>query len=368
MQPNLPRRYVSILIGLIALAWSGVAHAQEKTPTLPLTFLDRPLLVGIYEDPPFVIVADGNTWDGLSVQLWREMAEELGLSYQFVSVERNDVFAQVADGTLDLAIAAVATVEGEEVVDFTQSYLTTQLGTAELRNQTIYEVARAILSPRFLSTTFWVGVMIAIAGALLWFFEGRQHQDMYGERVHSGLWAGFWWAAVTLSTTGYGDIVPRSTMGRVIALLWMLLAMVITASLTATITSVITLNAGYRPVEFPAGLDGLHVGVIADSAAAQFLDIESISYRSFESAESGIKVLHKGEIDVFVDNVAVLRYLRSQSSTFLDLNIQTTGEQPHAYTFALAEESELLEPFNRLILARINSRQWQQVIHRFMPE
>jgi voltage-gated potassium channel len=50
-------------------------------------------------------------------------------------------------------------------------------------------------------------------------------------------WDGVWWAVVTVTTVGYGDIAPQSVGGQVIAVFVMLFGIAFLSVLTATIAT-----------------------------------------------------------------------------------------------------------------------------------
>lgn len=49
-----------------------------------------------------------------------------------------------------------------------------------------------------------------------------------------------WWAFVTVTTVGYGDIAPSTTSGRVVAVLVMLVGIAVTGLLTAHLAAYLT--------------------------------------------------------------------------------------------------------------------------------
>ena len=57
-----------------------------------------------------------------------------------------------------------------------------------------------------------------------------------GDRF-STVWDGLWWASTTVTTVGYGDIVPQSALGRAIAVALMFTGIGLVSILTASIAS-----------------------------------------------------------------------------------------------------------------------------------
>jgi voltage-gated potassium channel len=51
------------------------------------------------------------------------------------------------------------------------------------------------------------------------------------------VWLGLWWALQTVTTVGYGDVVPQNSAGRAIASFLLLGGLALLSVVTATITS-----------------------------------------------------------------------------------------------------------------------------------
>lgn len=92
------------------------------------------------------------------------------------------------------------------------------------------QVERKGLRPRdaaYVLGAFW-GVAVVVFGVL--------DRVVDPKTVHS-VWLGMWWAIQTVTTVGYGDIVPKQTVGKLIAGFLMLGGLSLIAVVTAAITS-----------------------------------------------------------------------------------------------------------------------------------
>ena len=65
---------------------------------------------------------------------------------------------------------------------------------------------------------------------------------------------GVWWAVVTFCTVGYGDVVPTSTFGRLVASLVMIFAITFITMVTALVTSALVTGEQRRREEADVAL------------------------------------------------------------------------------------------------------------------
>ena len=74
------------------------------------------------------------------------------------------------------------------------------------------------------SGVFTMGIMVFVAAALMYGVEHTAQPESFGTVGES-----LWWAVVTMTTVGYGDVYPVTTIGRMLAAVIMLLGVGIVA-------------------------------------------------------------------------------------------------------------------------------------------
>jgi len=91
-------------------------------------------------------------------------------------------------------------------------------------------IERAGLRPRdaaFLIASLWA-LAVVVFGVL---------ERIVDPKTFPSVWLGMWWAVQTVTTVGYGDVVPDQTTGRLLAAFLMLGGLSLIAVLTAAVTS-----------------------------------------------------------------------------------------------------------------------------------
>ena len=333
-------------VALICLLLCAVLPAQDT------------LRVGVTPMPPYTFSdADGH-WNGMALDLWRQVAGEEMLIYRIVDYPKEDsLLAALERGDIDVVLATPINGEDELKVDYLQAYHRSSLGLALPPTNSLLSVVTGLFTLQFFWIVVSLSVLLLIVGSAIYFLERNNNGDQFGgERTFwQGIGAGFWWAGVTMTTIGYGDKAPTSLPGRALAMLWMLVALAVTSSLTAAIISA---TDSSQVVEFPRELRDKQVGVVTDSPAGTFLTSRGQQFTTYDTPHQGLLGLEKGEIEVFVHDASALHH---QSAKYPNLraHIQETDAQPEAYAFAVRERSPLYEPLSRAVIDITTTSAWR---------
>jgi polar amino acid transport system substrate-binding protein len=346
------------------LAQAPQARAQGSGPPEA-----RELVIGTKVAPPFAMKAEDGTWRGISIDLWRRIANQLHLRYRFQETTLKGLIDGVADGSLDAAVAAL-TVTGprERVVDFTQPFYNAGLGIAVASDAGItwWPIIRNVFSFGFFRIAVVLFVASLAVGLFLWLIE-RHHNEHFGAH-RRGLGASVWWTAAAMTQIGgaaAGGKVPVTLPGRLLAMAWMITSVIVFASLTAALTSQYTLKHLRGPVNGEADLRYARVGAITGTETTEYLDRERIAYQVFADAEAGLSGLRKGQIDALVYDRPLLLWLVNERFSG-SLRVLDGTFDPQAYAIALPQGSDRRMPINVALLDAIRSDWWRETVFEYL--
>jgi len=312
------------------------------------------LRVGTKETPPFVERGADGQLQGPSLDLWRLIAGDLGASFELEERDLEGLFRGLEDGTLDVAVGALTiTAERERRIDFTHPFHTTGLAiaVAEGSGEGWFDIFVTVLTASFLRLVLAFAGLQLLFGLLMWLCERRSNPHFQGPTA-TGLGAGIWWSVVTMATVGYGDKVPVTGLGRVLAMTWMFVSLIVLTTLTASITTSLTLGSLEAQVSGPEDLGKLKVGAVAGTTGEVYLREMKLDYRSFADPRAGLAALEADVIEAFVHDEPILavEVARSYART-IELLPRTFQRQD--YAFALPTGSSLREPINQSLVRRI---------------
>jgi len=366
------RSMLAVTICWLALVCGPAAVAGRPASAAPSTGAAPPagamLRVGTKIAPPFVIKESDGSRTGLAIDLWRRVAVQTGYQSEFHEYDIDGLLHALESGEIDVAVAALTvTTERETRIDFCYPFHTAGLGIAVRAGGGSGWTAagRALLSPAFFKAVGALALVLLLAGALVWVFERRSNDEQFGGTPVHGLGNSFWWAAVTMTTVGYGDKAPRTLGGRLIALVWMFAGLIIVSGFTAAIASALTVGSLSQSINGVDDLSRRHVGTIGGTTSETWAAERSIDATAYTTVDEALAALADGRVDAVVHDRPILRYLAARMpGRPVEVLPQLIERQD--YAFAVAEHGELREPLNRAVLAAIESPDWPDVVEGYL--
>ena len=85
------------------------------------------------------------------------------------------------------------------------------------------------------------GVIVTATASIV--VIGGVAMRVFDHSEYGSVWLGMWWVLETVTTVGYGDVVPKAVIGRILTAVVMLWGIAFLAIVTAAITSVFVARA-----------------------------------------------------------------------------------------------------------------------------
>jgi polar amino acid transport system substrate-binding protein len=222
----------------------------------------------------------------------------------------------------------------------------------------------------FLSKAFVAGVgllfvVLLVVGTLFWLAERRRNSEHFPREPVQGIANGVWLALVTMTTVGYGDRVPISHAGRVIAGVWMIISLVCASSLTAGIATAFTLSElGRSTIARLDQLEGRRVAVVLGTTGADLAKSQGARLVRTGKLADAVARVEAGAADAVVFDRPMLQYyLQRHPET--DLELSRGAWTPQGYGFAVNGD-HLVQALDVALLEVQESGQARKITERWL--
>ena len=352
------------LLAAALLLCAAKASAQAPSPETPEVRFERVLVIGTKDAPPFAMKDGNGEWTGLSIDLWKHIAEELHLHYRFQETTLDGLVNGTASGELDGAISALTVTRSrEEKVDFTQPYYDSGLGIAVAKHAIFnwWRLLRSLISPGFFVALLGLLGITVLVGMIVWLLE-RRANEVFGRDPKTGISQSVWWSASTMAQAST-EHQPATNAGRLVALLWMGVSVITVAVFTAGVTSQLTARQLQGTIHTFTDLGSVRVGTVTDTAALTYLSARKVRYSTYQTVRDGLEALKAGKIDAFVYDRPILAWLAKNE--YSSVEVLGTVFDRQNYAIAVPNGSSLRAKINLVLVPATRSVWWDELITKY---
>lgn len=354
------------MIGMVIVLLCGIAYGDLQA--------DEPVQLNVDVAPmsPCVMVSEDGEYYGFDIDVWEEMARRAGLSYHYRQVNFSEIFTGLKSGTTDAALGGITINEQRERdIDFSHSYLKSGLRIISPGSLGKVSVVSAVTSVLSLVFSWQMGLLIvilvvtmSILGIMLRVIEMWGEPNPNIRPGFMGLIDACWCVWAQMTTMGFGDIVPRRTLGRMLSMPSYISGTVILGTILAIINAQVILDAisTYKSVvQTPRDLIGKRVATVEGSTSVDFLKFYDAKILPTANEASAFQKLVDGEVDAVVFDSPAAMYFMSKYTDNRPLVMLEKLFDIQYYGFALQQGSPHREQLNLALLGMFKDGSYDRI-------
>ena len=343
---------------IAAIIMIAAARAQEVDTIDVYTTEFKPLMY-----------RQGDAVKGMDAEILEGMASEMGKKFNIIFVDNvNEIIDRTEKNPNSIAMGGITvTSDRESRIDFTP-YIKTGLGIV-IRNEKKmgYFKSLILVAQKVCPSMGLLSVYVLIVAVI--FYLTERGTDAIDDNFLKGYPQAVWYSYVTISTIGYGDIVPKRWKSKFIAVPLSMIGFCMLGNVVGDINTaklVIEQSSSYY-VDGHEDLGGRKVATKAGTAnisVLRTLGAEPVPCANLREAY-GLLIL--GEVDAVVgDKLSLVDFHKNINVGNAVLLESEFADQ--AYGIAMPENSSLEEGVNRAILKMHESGRLEEITSKWEGE
>lgn len=371
---NLKRalRYPLFLVLLASLSLSS-AVGQNKPGQQNE---HRKLIVGVMSAPPYSIKDEDGTWTGITIDLWKEIALDINVDYEFKELSMSGVLSGLADGSLDLAATGLSiTAEREEKFDFSDPYLAAIEAVAVNADQQpapLRLLRNVILNWTVLGFILFVLALTTFGASVLWLLEHKGESDHYAGKTKQAFGKSMFWSTMVLcgrefpKAIGWSTVSPSTTPGKFFGIFWMTVGIMLISLFTATMASVLTSKELQGLIRDANDLHHVNVGTIKSSVAEDLLRTRHIRCNHlYNSPQEMMDALAQHKVDAVVYNRHIMIYY-ARTMYPNKIEVLRFPLRQDFLGIPMRTASPLKEKINSCMMQILENKTWNKIVSNYL--
>lgn len=369
MNRNEERKVLIVIIGLLFSLCCIPTLSDAAPPDTAETIIppQKNLVVAVYHDPPFMIKNASQEWSGLNIDIWRIIAADLGVPYQFRELPVREVRQGLIKRTIDIASSSSwITAKDLREVDFTVPTGSSRLAVAVLPDTIDHPWLSAVklfFGWGTLKIIALLLIILVMLGTALWLIE-RRHNPAHFDAGLKGIGSGIYWIGSVLTSGNCMDVRLMSTAGRALGLLWMFICALALTALIASVTTALNESTSSANLITQKTLCTMKTGAVAGSRQAAILHSHSCPVTEYPSLNAGLEALLQRKIQAFAQGEITLSYLATHEYRSKFAVCPTDLVRMH-FAFELPKESPWRTRINSSLVALMERPDWTLLLHRY---
>ncbi|XP_029203797.2 uncharacterized protein LOC114967902 isoform X2 [Acropora millepora] len=222
---------------------------------------------------------------------------------------------------------------------------------------------QSLVNTIFYAWPFLIFILVAAAssGLSVWLLESLFFSKEFSGEFYHGVWDGFWWAFVTMTTVGYGDRSPKSIPGRIFCFFWIITGINIIAIFTALVTATVT--ATTQP---HFNVHGAKIGAVNGSEEFRLGVSLNFDMQAFGTPAKITRAVKNKEVEgVLIDNYALTRFSNLMEDD--PIRLERTIEHPITYGLVLPTGSPRTAQCVRRYMDNYNHEIFEHIAKHLKP-